>query len=62
MLDKRFILENAQVVQENCNRRGVKVDVDRFVAFLEGLRDQSRLALGDVTFDIASCRVIRDGS
>jgi seryl-tRNA synthetase len=31
MLDKRFILENAQVVQENCNRRGVKVDVDRFV-------------------------------
>ena len=37
-------------------------DVDRFVAFLEGLRDQSRLALGDVTFDIASCRVIRDGS
>jgi selenocysteine lyase/cysteine desulfurase len=37
-------------------------DIDRFVAFLEGLRDQSRLALGDVTFDIASCRVIRDGS
>jgi seryl-tRNA synthetase len=31
MLDKRFILENAEVVQENCNRRGVKVDVDRFV-------------------------------
>ncbi len=31
MLDKRFILENAQVVQENCNRRGVKVDVARFV-------------------------------
>jgi seryl-tRNA synthetase len=31
MLDKRFILENSQVVQENCDRRGVKVDVDRFV-------------------------------
>jgi seryl-tRNA synthetase len=31
MLDKRFILENAPVVQENCTRRGVKVDVDRFV-------------------------------
>jgi seryl-tRNA synthetase len=31
MLDKRFILENSRVVQENCNRRGVKVDVDRFV-------------------------------
>jgi seryl-tRNA synthetase len=31
MLDKRFILENAQTVQENCDRRGVKVDVARFV-------------------------------
>jgi seryl-tRNA synthetase len=31
MLDKRFILENAELVQENCNRRGVKVDVARFV-------------------------------
>jgi seryl-tRNA synthetase len=31
MLDKRFILENAQAVQENCDRRGVKVDVSRFV-------------------------------
>jgi seryl-tRNA synthetase len=31
MLDKRFILENPDLVQENCNRRGVKVDVARFV-------------------------------
>src|SRR5690348_74897 len=31
MLDKRFILENAQLVQENCDRRGVKADVGRFV-------------------------------
>jgi seryl-tRNA synthetase len=31
MLDNRFILENAQAVQENCDRRGVKVDVARFV-------------------------------
>jgi seryl-tRNA synthetase len=31
MLDKRFILENSEHVQENCNRRGVKVDVARFV-------------------------------
>jgi seryl-tRNA synthetase len=31
MLDKRFILENPELVQENCNRRGVKVDVARFV-------------------------------
>jgi seryl-tRNA synthetase len=31
MLDKRFILENPEVVQENCSHRGVKVDVARFV-------------------------------
>jgi selenocysteine lyase/cysteine desulfurase len=37
-------------------------DVDRFVQFAAGLRDQTRLALGEVTFDIESCRVIRDGS
>jgi selenocysteine lyase/cysteine desulfurase len=40
------------------NRR----DVDRFCRFAADLRDQSRLALGEVTFDIESCRVIRDGS
>jgi selenocysteine lyase/cysteine desulfurase len=37
-------------------------DVERFVRFAAGLRDQTRLALGEVTFDIESCRVIRDGS
>ena len=37
-------------------------DVYRFVQFAAGLRDQTRLALGEVTFDIESCRVIRDGS
>ncbi len=31
MLDKRFILENADVVQRNCDIRGVKADVARFV-------------------------------
>ncbi|TWT90792.1 Serine--tRNA ligase [Pseudobythopirellula maris] len=31
MLDKRFVLENAELVQSNCERRGVKVDVPRFV-------------------------------
>jgi len=30
MLDKRFILENAAQVQQNCDRRGVKIDVARF--------------------------------
>jgi selenocysteine lyase/cysteine desulfurase len=37
-------------------------DVDRFVQFAAGLRDQTRLTVGEVTFDIESCRVIRDGS
>ena len=29
---------------------------------LPTFRDQTRLTIGDVTFDIESCRVIRDGS
>jgi molybdenum cofactor sulfurtransferase len=37
-------------------------DVYRFVQFASELRDQTRLTIGDVTFDIESCRVIRDGS
>lgn len=37
-------------------------DVYRFVTFVTGFRDQSRLAIGEATFDIESCRVIRDGS
>jgi selenocysteine lyase/cysteine desulfurase len=37
-------------------------DVQRFVEFAATFRDQSKLAIGQVTFDITSCRVIRDGS
>jgi molybdenum cofactor sulfurtransferase len=37
-------------------------DVLTFYEFAEGLRDQTRLTMGEVTFDIESCRVIRDGS
>jgi molybdenum cofactor sulfurtransferase len=37
-------------------------DVWRFLRFVTGFRDQTRLTIGDVTFDIESCRVIRDGS
>jgi molybdenum cofactor sulfurtransferase len=37
-------------------------DVDRFLAFAASMRDQARLAIGETTFDIASCRIIRDGS
>jgi hypothetical protein len=37
-------------------------DVYRFMQFAAGLRDQTSLSIGKVTFDIESCRVIRDGS
>lgn len=32
MLDKKFILANAEAVQQNCEHRGVKADVQRYVA------------------------------
>lgn len=37
-------------------------DAERFLAFAEDLRDQTRMTLGGVSFDIESCRVVRDGS
>jgi selenocysteine lyase/cysteine desulfurase len=37
-------------------------DADAFLRFAAGLRDQTRLTMGEVTFDIESCRIIRDGS
>jgi selenocysteine lyase/cysteine desulfurase len=37
-------------------------DVQRFVEFAASMRDQTRLSIGDTSFDIASCRIIRDGS
>ena len=37
-------------------------DVERFLRFAAGFRDQTTLTIGAVTFDIESCRVIRDGS
>ncbi|HKC55461.1 MAG TPA: aminotransferase class V-fold PLP-dependent enzyme [Vicinamibacterales bacterium] len=37
-------------------------DAHRFIQFAEGLRDQTRLAIGNVTCDIEAGRIIRDGS
>ena len=37
-------------------------DVWRFLRFIGSFRDQTRLTIGDVSFDIESCRIIRDGS
>ena len=32
MLDRKFIVENAELVKQNCTNRGVTADVERFVA------------------------------
>ena len=37
-------------------------DVDRFLQFASGFRDQTPAAVGALTVDDANCRVIRDGS
>jgi selenocysteine lyase/cysteine desulfurase len=37
-------------------------DVFTFLRFVASFRDQSRLAMGEVTFEIETCRAIRDGS
>ncbi len=39
MLDRKFIAENAEAVQENCQRRGLTVDIGRFVE-LDAARKQ----------------------
>ena len=47
MLDRKFILENAELVKQNCINRGVKVDVDRFVS-LEEKRKQLQTEVEDL--------------
>ncbi len=37
-------------------------DVKTFLEFVGRLRDQTNMTIGEVTYDIESCRVIRDGS
>ena len=37
-------------------------DAARFLAFAGELRDQTRLTIGAVSFDVESCRIIRDGA
>jgi selenocysteine lyase/cysteine desulfurase len=37
-------------------------DVDRFLTFAAGFLNQTTLTIGAVSFDVESCRVIRDGS
>ena len=49
-------IANAEAYRAEIARTG------RFLTFAAGFRDQTTLTLGAVTFDIESCRVIRDGS
>ncbi|HEY6563385.1 MAG TPA: serine--tRNA ligase, partial [Pirellulaceae bacterium] len=39
MLDRRFIVENTELVRQNCAARGVHPDVDQFVALETRRRD-----------------------
>lgn len=47
MLDRKFIVENAALVRENCARRNSKADVDRFVE-LETKRKQLQMQVDDL--------------
>ena len=40
MLDRKFIVENADLVRQNCQRRGARADVDQFVALDAKRRDK----------------------
>ncbi len=40
MLDRKFVVENAELVKENCAKRGAKADVDRFLAIEADRRKQ----------------------
>jgi seryl-tRNA synthetase len=33
MLDRKFIIENADKIKQNCQQRGVTCDVDRLIEF-----------------------------
>ncbi len=47
MLDRRFIVENAELVKQNCANRGAQVDVDRFVE-LEQSRKARRIEVEEL--------------
>src|ERR1700676_3388709 len=47
MLDRRFILDNVELVKRNCASRGSKADVDQFVA-LEAQRKAKQAELDDL--------------
>jgi len=46
MLDRKYILENVELVKKNCLERGAKVDVDRFMA-LESFRKEKQTQIDE---------------
>ncbi len=44
MLDRKFIIQNADLVRENCERRGVECDIDRIVSVEAERLEKLRLA------------------
>lgn len=47
MLDRKFIVENSELVKQNCTNRGVTADVDRFVA-LEAERREMQVTVEEL--------------
>ena len=47
MLDRKFLLENAELVQQNCENRGVPAEVDRFVE-LESMRREKQVEVEEL--------------
>ncbi len=47
MLDRRFVVEHADAVEQNCQRRGSQADVRRFVA-LEGQRKAAQVEVDEL--------------
>ncbi len=54
--------KSAGAIRASIGLAGNFADIWRFLRFIAGFRDQTRLTIGDVSFDIESCRIIRDGS
>jgi seryl-tRNA synthetase len=44
MLDRKYIIQNADLVRENCRRRGVECDIDRIVSMEAERLEKLRLA------------------
>lgn len=61
MLDRRFILENLDAVKRNCEIRGVRVDIDRFVALetrrkeLQSQLEELNRRANEIAKSIARC-------